>query len=87
MALANASTEASETAIRDKETAAAAGLQGFNRHSIAVEERDEWFQPQRLHLETFLENHWADGQPGLRRSREAHPTYLQWPQCRLPCAR
>lgn len=56
MALANASTDASETAIRDKETAAAAALQGFSRHSIAVEERDEWFLPQRAHLETFLEN-------------------------------
>ena len=56
MALANASMDASETAIRDKEAAAATALHGFNRQSIAVEERDEWFQPQRLHLETFLEN-------------------------------
>ena len=58
-ARANATPGVSEASIRDKEAAATAALQTTSRHSIAVEERDGWFLPQRQDLENFFQNQTA----------------------------
>ena len=53
MAQANAAEDVSEDSIRDKEAAATATPYASQR-SVATEERDAWFLPQRKHLENFL---------------------------------